>query len=232
MVILLVLVGSTLVVAGAAARPVEALSCARPPNAFPAQVAAGTARTAAGAPFFDDFDFAVVGTVLATETVAGSEPGDWPTTVTVEVAAGLGLEAAPLTMTVSSPDPGFAGYPYEVGVTYFIPIRAEGPGGEPNYSFLCDPIVEIEPFEIDGLRALATEAGVPFAEPEPEPAPIAPAPTAPPVESDEATARGDDRPASIPAFAWALVAVALGAVIVASAAVAVVRRGRRAGSSS
>jgi hypothetical protein len=59
-----------------------------------------------------------------------------------------------------------AGYPYESGRTYFIPVQAEGPDGQPNYSFTCDPISEVEAAIATDLAQRASNAGIPFSTPD------------------------------------------------------------------
>jgi hypothetical protein len=146
--------------------PAAALSCAPHPDSSPAAIASGTDGLASKGGFFDRYDFAVVGTVDEIRTAGEGEPDYGATTIDLNVVAVLGTEPAPQTMTITSPDPGWmAGYPYESGRTYFIPVQAEGPDGQPNYSFLCDPISEINAGIALDLAQPATDAGIPFSTP-------------------------------------------------------------------
>jgi len=161
--------------------PVAALSCAPHPDSSPAAIASGTAILSSEDEFFDSYDFAVVGTVSEVRTVGEGEPDYGATTIHLKVVAVLGRESAPQAMTITSPDPGWmAGYPYESGRTYFIPVQVEGPGGQPNYSFLCDPITEVDAGIALDLAQPASEAGIPLSTPDDE---LAPEP-----ESDELAA--------------------------------------------
>jgi hypothetical protein len=146
-----------------------ALSCASHPRGAPADIVSGNPHLVGGSDFFRRFDIAVIGTITEIVTAAEDDP-EWPTTtLTLDVAAIVGdAAAAPRSILVSSPDPGWhSGYPYEVGTTYFIPVQAEGPGGEPNYSFFCDPISEVGAEEVDDLGRVAADAGIAFARPTP-----------------------------------------------------------------
>lgn len=156
----------------AIASPTGALSCAPSTGWSPAAIASGTEpRAAEGRAtedgFFDRYDIALIGTVAEVTTADSRAPDYGAATIDVEVLAILGDDrTAPPSMQVGSSDPGWmSGYPYEVGITYFIPIQAEGPDGRPNFSFICDPIAEIDAGAVDDLRELAADAGIPFATP-------------------------------------------------------------------
>jgi hypothetical protein len=155
-------VGITLLWAGASA-PAMALSCAAHPDGSPRSIASGTDRLVTGIAFFDAYDFAVIGSVAMIETVDGAEIHAGRTTVSVDVMALLGPGEPDRRVAITSPDPGWmAGYPFEIGATYLIPVKAVGPMGEPNYSFLCDPISEVDPAFLTELGRLASNAGLPF----------------------------------------------------------------------
>src|SRR5690606_21087660 len=127
-------------------------SCAVHPDASPEAIASGSGRLSTERAFFDTYDFAIVGTVTGIDTVGEGLPDYGATTVRLDVAAVLGGGPSTPQFDVSSPDPGWmGGYPYEVGLTYFIPVQAVGPGGEPNHSFLCDPISEVDATITDEL---------------------------------------------------------------------------------
>lgn len=150
-----------------AVRPAGATSCAIVEDASPEQIASGT--DSYGGAFFDHWDFAVVGTVTAirTDERQGS-PTYGATEVDLRVAGVLGVDQAPASMTLRSPDPGWmSGYPYEVGVAYFVPVVARTPDGVVNSTFLCDPISSLADAEAAAteLAGLAAGAGIPFATP-------------------------------------------------------------------
>ncbi|HEX6237583.1 MAG TPA: hypothetical protein VFZ68_10345 [Acidimicrobiales bacterium] len=106
----------------------------------------------------------------------------------VDVTAVLGRDVAPAMIELSMPDPGWlAGYPFEEGTDYFVPVRTEGPGGQPDFSFACDPIAEATaaaPLAAE-LGTVAAEAGIAFST----------TATAGPSEArpDDHTASDDDR---------------------------------------
>lgn len=195
---------------------VGATTCAVHPAASPAAIASGTERLSNERKFFDHYDFAVIGTVSEIDTVRPGEPDDGAITVTVEVAAVLGDDAAPPTIDVSSPDAGgMWGYPYKMGVAYFIPIQTEGPDGRPNHSFLCDPIARIGTETADELRPLASNAGIPFSTPDQTPTGDS--------ESDESAA---EDPTSDPGLSGGDVALAAAAVLVVVLATTMLARNR------
>lgn len=199
--VLAVMAVSFFVAVASSVTPVGALTCSPHPDGSPAAIASGTERLSSEEKFFDKFDYAVVGTVTEIRTVGVGEPDYGATTIDLDVVAVLGDEPAAQTMVISSPDPGWmSGYPYRTGVTYFIPVKAEGPKGEPNYSFLCDPISEVDAGITSDLAPRASTAGIPFstpddaltAEPESEDAEVA-APindSSPPVNDTDGTRVG------------------------------------------
>jgi hypothetical protein len=149
----------------ATAPAAAALSCAPHPDGSPHAIASGTERLSTEARFFETHDYAVLGTVTGIETVLEG-PDHGSTTVTVDVTAVLGRTDAPDTVVLSTPDPGWlAGWPYVRGRAYFVPVQDVGPGGEPNFSFLCDPVSEVaDPDALaDELAPLAEDAGIEFA---------------------------------------------------------------------
>lgn len=153
--------------------PAAALTCAEHPDGSPRAIAAGTESLATADRFFDRYDFAVLGTVTHIDTVGEGGPDHGATAVTLEAAAVLGLRTAPARLSLSSPDPGWlAGHPYEAGNGYFIPVRARGPDGEANYTFLCDPITEVDDVSAlaGELAPLAADAGIALSIPGGEPA--------------------------------------------------------------
>lgn len=136
---------------------VDALSCAIHPDGTPESIVRGSEQLSSGEPFFDRYDFAITGTVTTVVTV--ERPGSETygrTMVTVDVINGFGLDFITPEIELTQSDPGWmAGYPFVVGHTYFIPVTAVGPNSETNYSFVCDPITEIDG---DRAAALAGEA--------------------------------------------------------------------------
>lgn len=146
-------------------RAAGALSCAPHPNGSPHGIASGTEVLAGPGRFFERFDFAVVGTVTRIETVETPGPDHGVTTVAVDVTAVLGRDKATAIIELTTPDPGWlAGYPFGEGTDYFVPVQTEGPEGQPNYTFACDPIAEAPaaaPLAAE-LGTLAAEAGIAF----------------------------------------------------------------------
>lgn len=149
-----------IVVAGPA-RPALALDCAVFPEAdmSPRSIVAGTETMWNDRPFFESFDFAITGTVtsITTDDAAGSATYG-KTEVSFDVLNGYGLETVEESLVVTESDPGWiSGYLFEPGRTYFVPLKAFGPQGEPNYSFLCDPITEMTLAEAEALPRYASE---------------------------------------------------------------------------
>lgn len=143
------------------ALPAGATSCA-PTTVTPEDLVAG-GLVLDGFPY----DHAVVGTVDAVTT---QETGDTPGRTFVEVSV-VGVFGADLPWTgvvLTMADPGWmAGYPFEVGRSYFIPFVAVGPAEEVNYVQACDPVVEVADAEATAARlaVVAGDAGLPFAYP-------------------------------------------------------------------
>jgi hypothetical protein len=156
---------SLLAVSASGITSVAALSCVPHPDASPTAIAAGEERLSTADDFFDRYDVAVIGTVTEIRTVdRGGDAG--ATTIGVDVLAMLGQDTAPPQFDISASDPGWmSGYPYEVGVTYFVPIQGTGPDGQPNYSFACDPVTVVDPSIVPELRRLAARAGIAFSTP-------------------------------------------------------------------
>lgn len=130
--------------------PAGALTCAHFPENTPEALVGN--QLALPSSESHRYDLAVVGTVRRITT---DEDGDSPTygrtTVEVEVAGIFAATFAEIQvdrlwdgLPVTSPDPGWmSGHRYVEGQGYFIPLLRTGPSGEPNYSFLCDPISEV-----------------------------------------------------------------------------------------
>lgn len=200
------LAAATLFVQGGAdVEPVGALSCAPHPDGSPEAIASGSERLATERAFFDLYDRAVLGRVTGIQTVGAGQPDYGATTLTVDVVAVLGEENADREIRISSPDPGWmAGYPYENGTAYFIPLRGEGPEGQPNYSFVCDPITQIDLGIAPELRELAADAGIPFA-----------APTGEPDDDGTAASGAGSSNSGLPLSVTAIAALAAAATVVA-----------------
>lgn len=198
----------------AGSTPASALSCAAPPADAP-QIAAVNGEVF-GAPFFDEYDFAVVATVTGIETdeTPGSDTyGD--TTIEADVALVLGDAEATETIQLSADDPGWmAGYAFRVGRSYFVPVDAVSPSGQVNHTFLCTPVTEVDDAEgtADRLAALAEDSGVAHASPGNTP----PTTVEAPGEEDESS--------SSPFVA---LGTAVGVFLVATAIAMVARRRRR-----
>jgi hypothetical protein len=146
-----------------AAGPALALSCAAHPDGSPQAIASGTEQLAGGGRFFDQWDFAVIGTVTAirTDERQGS-PTYGATEIDIAVAGVLGVSEAPPTMTLRAGDPGWmVGWPFQRGAAYFVPVAAVGPDGQVNWTFGCDPVSDLTDAEatIDELSPLASAAG-------------------------------------------------------------------------
>lgn len=212
----MVVAGSVLAMGAVGVAPAGALSCAAHPDGSPAAIASGTERLSTEADFFDSYDYAVIGTVTEIRTVGTGEPDYGATTLSIDVVAVLGKGTATERIKISSPDPGWmAGYPYEVGAGYFIPVQRTGPEGQPNYSFACDPITEVDVSIAAELGQLASDADIPFSTPDAGPGQ---APADEPVDDEGATAgAGSSSSSGIPAAAFALAVVV--AVIVGELAV-------------
>lgn len=148
-----------LIVVAGSARPVVALSCALPDAGMsPRSIVADTEIMRNGRPFFESYDFAVTGTVtsVTTDEVAGSTTYG-STAVVFDVLNAYGLETVGYALVVSVSDPRWmSGYPFEIGQTYFVPLKAVGPQGQPNYSFLCDPITPMTLVEAMALPEFAS----------------------------------------------------------------------------
>jgi hypothetical protein len=213
---MVVVAGSVLAIGAAGVVPAGALSCAAHPDGSPEAIASGTERLSTGTDFFDSYDYAVIGTVTDIRTVWAGEADYGATTLSVDVVAVLGEGIARESVEISSPDPGWmAGYAYEVGTGYFIPVQRNGPEGQPNYSFVCDPITEVDVSIATELRHIASDAGIPFSTSSAGPAQT---PADGPVDDEESAAdAGSSSSWGIPAAAVALavvVAVILGALAV------------------
>ena len=153
----------------AAAGPALALSCAAHPDGSPQAIASGTEQLAGGGRFFDQYDFAVVGTVTAirTDERQGS-PTYGATEIDIAVDRVLGVDEAPPAMTLRAGDPGWmVGWPFELGAAYFVPVAAVGPEGQVNWTFGCDPVTVLPDPEttVAELTSLASAAGFSLAQP-------------------------------------------------------------------
>jgi hypothetical protein len=153
-----------LVILSLATLPAEALSCA-PPSGTPEDLIRSTGEGG----FWDTYDLALVGKVLSVITDEEDESVTYGRTeIEVEVEVLLGSQEASHTFSLTASDPGWLnGYPYVVGTSYFIPISNRGPNGEPNYTFLCDPITEVaDPTIVTARLIEVSEAiGLPYALP-------------------------------------------------------------------
>lgn len=162
---------SLLVAAGllGVAAPAFATSCAMDPSAIPEAILAGKPMQFSGRPLFHDYDLAVVGTVVAINTVDDDRsPIYGRTWTTFAVDAMFGTSSAPAQLTLTSSDPGWMnGYGFQLGQSYFVPFQAVGPDGTANYSFLCDPITPVHNPPLGEWIGLAEEAGISVALPEP-----------------------------------------------------------------
>lgn len=139
------------------AGPAGATSCAADPGATPQNLLAG--RAFHDKTLFERYDVAVVATVSAIRT---NEAQGGATRTTVDVHSAFNVAELERTIDVSSDDPGWMnGYAFQHGATYFIPLDHPGPQGQPHYSFVCDPIIELPgPDAAADLNAVAADNGV------------------------------------------------------------------------
>jgi hypothetical protein len=147
--------------------PAHALSCAPHPDGSPESIASGTEELASGQPFLAQYDYAVVGTVtgIRTDEREGS-PTYGATEIDVRVDGVLGTDSAPTSTTLRAADPGWmAGYPFELGVAYLIPVVARSDDGTVNFTHGCDPVTVLDdPVAWTmSLGELADGAGIAFA---------------------------------------------------------------------
>lgn len=152
------------------AAPAAATSCVGFQGVTPQKLLAG--EPVHDQRLFDNYDLAVVGTVTGIRT---NDAQRGAARTTVDVHAAFGVEELPPVLDVSSDDAGaMNGFPFERGTTYFIPLEHPGPQGQPHYSFVCDPILEVPgPAAVDELQEVAAANGVTVAElvaPDPPPA--------------------------------------------------------------
>ena len=165
-------IAASLAVLVLAVGPAGALSCEAHPDASPESIASGTEVLAGEeqlGTFWDRYDFAVIGTVTAirTDEREGS-PTYGATEIDVRVDAVLGTDSAPATTTLRAADPGWmAGYPFELGVAYFVPVLARSPEGLLNWTGPCDPVTPVDDPAVTAgeLAPLAGAAGVAFSVP-------------------------------------------------------------------
>lgn len=166
MLLLVVVAGVPLVLAV----PAAATSCVGFQGVTPQKLLAG--EPVHGQRLFENYDLAVVGTVTGIRT---NDAQRGAARTTVDVHAAFGVEELPPVLDVSSDDAGaMNGFPFERGTTYFIPLEHPGPQGQPHYSFVCDPILEVPgPAAAGELQDVAADNGVMVAElaaPNPPPA--------------------------------------------------------------
>ena len=163
----LIAFGGALGTVGFGVVPVQALSCAVHPDGSPEAILAGTEQLATGDSFFERYDLAVTGTVTAVHTDdAPGSPTYGDTLVSVDVLNAFGVSDIVRSIVIFQDDPGWmSGYPFEQGNVYFIPLQVNGPNGEANYSFLCDPITPTNPSAAALLPAQAISS-IPVAYPE------------------------------------------------------------------
>ena len=124
------------------------------------EVAVWTDTSGSGTFLWDRYDFAITGTVVSVERITPDSPGYLKTRVLFDVIHGYEVDSVPTELVVHEPDHGaMAGYYFVVGTTYFVPLAETGPQGEANYSFVCDPILELTVDEATALPTF-TAAGV------------------------------------------------------------------------
>lgn len=148
--VVMLVIGWSMTVATAA----MATSCAAHEHATPQAIAEGTEGLATGESFREQFDGAVLGTVISTSTREEPGPDYGRTEVLVQVTGWFGRDLGSTALVVE-PDPGWMnGYGLQTGRHYFIPYRAEADGLR---SHVCDPITEIDEAEVVDLVVTADQ---------------------------------------------------------------------------
>ncbi len=169
------------------------------------KVAIWTDLSGSGTFLWDRYDFAITGTVVSVETNdVPDSPGYLVTRVLFDVLHGYEVDSVPAELVVHEPDHGsMAGYYFVVGTTYFVPLAEHGPQGEANYSFVCDPILELTldqatalpSFTAAGVNVVSPSAGFPLTlTSSSAPTPASPVPTT--ALSTTLTAGSDQPPES------------------------------------
>lgn len=207
-----------------------ATSCAVPKgDVSPRAIVEGRALGWDGQPIFETYDFAIAGSVTSvnTDEVPGS-PTYGDTEVVFEVINAYRLESVDPLLVVWQSDPGWMmGFPFEVGRTYFVPLVHRGPGGEPNYSMLCDPISPMSVADAADLPQFAS-AELPVATPGVETTPTFDLlPTVEASVTPIVTTSGGEESASSGRGSGLLVVGAVGAVALAATGAVLVARRRR-----
>lgn len=149
--LLVAVVAATAALVVGAPDAATAVSCASHPDASPEAIAEGTEELAVEGTFREHYDGAIFGTVVSVATQDhGEDHGR--TEVVVEVSGTLGPDVGGSAVIVED-DPGWmSGYAFEVGAHYFVPYVENEKG---RYSFLCDPIAEVDRADVPGLVELA-----------------------------------------------------------------------------
>jgi hypothetical protein len=154
----------------AVAGPARALECVQHPDGSAESIASGTEELAGEGQlgtFWERYDFAVVGTVTGIRTDERDGSATYGATeIDVRVDSVLGSDAAPATTTLRAFDPGWmSGYPFELGVSYFIPVVARSQDGIANFTHACDPVTVLDDpvASTAALGDLAHAAGIAFA---------------------------------------------------------------------
>lgn len=155
--------------------PAGATSCAGP-GAPPRSLVAGEpAYDGAEGTLWSAYDLAITGMVLEIRTDEERDSAAYGATeIIFEVINAIDVASITDEVTVSARDPGWVnGYRFEVGRTYFVPLKSPGSEGQEYWSFVCDPISEISASEASALLAEVAE-GIPTAVPggEPDPKPL------------------------------------------------------------
>lgn len=136
------------------ATPAAALTCA-PPDLTSDELVAADLVSPSNA-----YDLAVVGQVvgITTDLSEGDEHGR--TYVQLSVTGVFGSTSAGQGIVVTTPDPGWnSGFPFEEGVSYFVPILVSGPQGEVNFVGACDLVEELTDPAATAQRLATVAAG-------------------------------------------------------------------------
>ncbi len=141
------------------ATPAAALTCA-PPDMTPDELVAADLKSPRG-----NYDLAVVGEVVSVTTDMSEGDTHGQTFVQMSVVGVFGSTSSGRAFVATTPDPGrMSGYPFEEGMSYFVPVLTSGPGGEVNYVHACDPVEELADAEAAAARLanVAAENGIDY----------------------------------------------------------------------
>lgn len=129
------------------APPALATSCVMHPDASAASILAGEEQLALDGGFDAHYRGAVLATVDDVDTDAREGSASHGRTVVRLTALGTHGDVTAGQVRIEMADPGWMlGYGFEVGATYFVPVRHE-----PTDVMACEPITRVADDEVDGL---------------------------------------------------------------------------------